>query len=878
MVGILPGKFVIIDGSSLVHRAFYALPLLATAAGQYTNAAYGFTMMLVKLLADVKPDAVAVAFDKGRVTFRNEQYAEYKAQRKATPTELAEQFPLVRELLAAMGIAVLEEAGFEADDIIGTLACRAAKGGFEVIIVTGDRDALQLIGPATRVMLTRKGISEMALYDREALYAQYGVTPEQVVDLKGLMGDTSDNIPGVPGVGEKTATKLIAEFGSVENLLANIDKVPGAKLQEKLRENAELAVLSKKLATIECNMPLPDAPEDYTPAPDAARVRELFTKFEFKSLLAKLDSIFPGAGAPEAVGPTAPPPAPVADKQAMVAELAAAARSEGLLRCHAVTAGQVPAVMFAGLGVAAGGRTAFVPAGTEGWGEVLALLADANVGKITYDGKTLASACLAAGMPLAGLAFDVFLAAYLLDPTASDYPLTGLSERYLGKAAAWPEKEWRGHPDYAAWAAAAAGELAPVLEGLLTDAAVDRLYFDIELPLVGVLAVMEQTGIKVDTDGLAAMAGEIGRKVDGLLADIYQIAGEEFNVNSTKQLGVVLFEKLKLPVLKKTKTGYSTDAEVLEKLAGEHPLIDKLLEYRMLTKLKSTYLDGMAALVNAASGRVHTSFNQTVTATGRLSSSDPNLQNIPVRTEAGRKIRELFVPDAGYDVLLSADYSQIELRILAHMSGDAGLIEAFRVGKDIHTATAAEVFGVDETAVTSLMRSRAKAVNFGIVYGISDYGLSQGLGVSRKEAGDYIDSYFARYPGVKRYIDAMIAGARETGYVTTMFGRRRYLPEIHSTNFNQRSFAERTAMNTPIQGTAADVIKKAMVEVYRRLQVAGLKSRVLLQVHDELVLEVAAAERDRVAAIVREAMEGTVSLAVPLTTDIKDGKNWAEAK
>ncbi len=876
----MPGKFVIIDGSSLVHRAFYALPLLATAAGQYTNAAYGFTMMLVRLLAEVKPDAVAVAFDKGRVTFRTEQYKEYKAQRKATPAELAEQFPLVRELLDAMGIAVLEEAGFEADDIIGTLACRAAKDGYEVVIVTGDRDALQLIGPATKVMLTRKGISEMALFDREALYAQYGITPEQVTDLKGLMGDTSDNIPGVPGVGEKTATKLIAEFGSVENVLANIDRVLGAKLQEKLRENASLAVLSKKLATIECNMPLPDAPADYRPAPDAARVRELFAKYEFKSLLAKVDSIFPGSGGAvaEAAGPAAPPAAFVADKPALVAELSAAARREGRLCCFAVTGGQAPTVTFAGLGLAAGGRTAFVPAGAEGWDEVLALLADEKVGKLTYDAKTLAGACLAAGKPLAGLMFDVYLAAYLLDPTASDYPLTGLAERYLGKGAGWSEKEWRAHPDYAAWAAGTAGELVPVLDGLLKEAAADRLYYDVELPLVEVLADMEQAGIKVDTAGLAAMAAEIGVKVDGLLADIYAIAGEEFNVNSTKQLGVILFEKLKLPVLKKTKTGYSTDAEVLEKLAGEHPLIDKLLEYRMWTKLKSTYLDGMVGLVNAASGRVHTSFNQTVTATGRLSSSDPNLQNIPVRTDAGRKIRELFVPDKGYDVLLSADYSQIELRILAHMSGDAGLIEAFRTGKDIHTATAAEVFGVSEAAVTPLMRSRAKAVNFGIVYGISDYGLSQGLGVSRKEAGEYIDSYFARYPGVKRFIDAMIAEAREKGYVTTLFGRRRYLPEIHSTNFNQRSFAERTAMNTPIQGTAADVIKKAMVEVHRGLKDAGLRSRVLLQVHDELVLEVPADELERAAAIVRAAMEGAVRLDVPLTTDVKTGKNWAEAK
>jgi DNA polymerase-1 len=874
----MPGKFVIIDGSSLVHRAFYALPLLATAAGQYTNAVYGFTTMLVKLLADVKPDAVAVAFDKGRVTFRNETYAEYKAHRKATPTELAEQFPLVREVLAAMGIAVLEEAGFEADDIIGTLACRAAKEGFEVVIVTGDRDALQLIGPATKVLLTRKGISEMALYDREALYAQYGVTPEQVVDLKGLMGDASDNIPGVPGVGEKTATKLIAEFGSVENLLANVDKVAGAKLQERLRENAELAVLSKKLATIECDMPLPTAPQDYTPAPDAARVRELFARFEFRSLLAKVDSIVPGAAGAPAAGPAAPPAAPVADGPEEVAALVAAARDEGVLRCQAATAGQAPATVFAGLGVAAGGRTAYIPTGATGWDGVLAVLADARVAKVTYDAKPLAAACLAAGTELAGLAFDASLAAYLLDPTASEYPLTALAERYLGRAASWTEKEWRGKPDFSAWAAATAGELRPAMDGLLAEAGADRLYYEVELPLVAVLAAMEQTGIRVDTENLAAMTAELGVKVDGLLADIYRIAGEEFNVNSTKQLGTILFEKLRLPVLKKTKTGYSTDAEVLEKLAGEHPLIDKLLEYRLLTKLKSTYLDGMTALVNRASGRVHTSFNQTVTATGRLSSSDPNLQNIPIRTEAGRRIRELFVPDAGYDALLSADYSQIELRILAHMSGDEGLIAAFRSGKDIHTATAAEVFGVGEAEVTPLMRSRAKAVNFGIVYGISDYGLSQGIGVSRKEAGEYIDGYFARYPGVKRYIDAMVAEARDKGYVTTLFGRRRYLPEIHSTNFNQRSFAERTAMNTPIQGTAADVIKKAMVEVHRRLAAAGLKSRILLQVHDELVLEVAAAELDEVSAIVRGAMEGAASLAVPLTTDVKTGRNWAEAK
>lgn len=873
----MPGKFVIIDGSSLVHRAFYALPLLTTATGQYTNAVYGFTTMLIKLLADIKPDGVAVAFDKSRVTFRNASYAEYKAHRKPTPRELTEQFPLVQELLRAFGIAVLEEAGFEADDIIGTLACQAAKAGQEVIIVTGDRDALQLIGPATKVLLTRKGISEVAMFDREALYAHYGVTPEQVTDLKGLMGDTSDNIPGVPGVGEKTATKLIAEFGSLENVLANVDKVSGAKLQEKLRDNVELALLSKKLATIECNMPLADAPADYAMRPDVPRVRELFTAFEFKSLLAKVGNIFPGAAADAVAEPVpAAPPAAVIAGEAGTAM--AAARSSGRLCCWPVTAGAVPSVALAGLAVAGGSGGVYIPATAADWPEVLAVLADPGVAKVTHDAKTLAHACLAAGVRLAGLAFDTRLAAYLLDPTASDYPLAVLTEKYLGQATGWPEKEWRDKPEYAAWAAARTCGLWPLMAERLRADGLEKLYYELELPLVSVLAAMEHTGIKVDMDSLAAMAGEIGRKVDQLLMEIYRIAGEEFNVNSTKQLGFILFEKLGLPVQKKTKTGYSTDAEVLEKLTGEHPLIDKLLEYRMLTKLKSTYLDAMPALISPASGRVHTSFNQTVTATGRLSSSDPNLQNIPVRTEAGRKIRELFVPDAGYDELLSADYSQIELRILAHMAADTSLIEAFRQNRDIHTATAAEVFGVAEDAVTPILRSRAKAVNFGIVYGISDYGLSRDLGVGRKEAGEYIDSYFARYPGVKRYIDETVAEARSQGFVTTMFGRRRYLPEIASSNFNQRSFAERTAMNTPIQGTAADIIKKAMVEVYRRLEATGLKSRLLLQVHDELVLEVVAAERDKVTTIVREAMEGAASLAVPLVTDVKFGKNWAEAK
>jgi DNA polymerase-1 len=531
-----------------------------------------------------------------------------------------------------------------------------------------------------------------------------------------------------------------------------------------------------------------------------------------------------------------------------------------------------------GVAVMAAGKPLYIPAEAEYWDDILGLLADQSITKVTYDAKRLASACLTAGTSLKGLSFDIMLAAYLLNPTASEYPLTQLAETYLVDTQVPELKADQTSANFAAWAAEMIDRLYSVMQEQLAKSELQELYCGIELPLVEMLAEMEFTGIKVDASQLEIMSSEISCKVDQLLAEIYQLAGEQFNVNSTKQLGIILFEKLKLPVQKKTKTGYSTDAEVLEKLAGKHPLIDKLLEYRMLTKLKSTYLDGMLGLINPNTGRVHTTFNQTVTATGRLSSSEPNLQNIPVRTEAGRKIREVFVPGGGFSQLLAADYSQIELRILAHMAEDGSLIEAFRENKDIHTATAAEVFGVNEKEVSAEMRSRAKAVNFGIVYGISDYGLSRDIGVNRKEAAQYIDSYFARYPGVKSYIDRMIAEARQSGYVVTMFGRRRYLPEIHSSNFNQRSFAERTAMNTPIQGTAADIIKKAMVDVYRQLRTDGLKSRILLQVHDELVLEIIAEEAEKVAGIVKKAMEAAVALSVPLTTDIKTGENWAQTK
>ncbi|WP_425057680.1 DNA polymerase I [Sporomusa carbonis] len=880
----MPQRFIIIDGSSLVHRAFHALPMLRTASGLYTNAVYGFTTMLVKLMTDYKPDLMAVAFDKGRVTFRTETYQQYKAQRQATPGELSEQFPLVRELLKALGITTIEQQGYEADDILGTLAEKAARQSYEVVIVTGDRDALQLIGAQTKVLLTKKGISEMEVVDVAALKEKYGLTPSQIIDLKGLMGDKSDNIPGVPGIGEKTAGKLLAEFGSLENILANIDHVSGKKIQENLRQYAEQAVLSKQLATIVRDMPIEFNPEFFRINPDKQVMKELFDKFEFKSLLAKIDVLFPGNGNKDSgkvtVAAVELPAAVIAAGRDDVAAVYAAAKQTGHISCYPQPAGHLPLAGLAGLAITCSDKTVYIPADSEGWPVVFDLLADSDIELVTYDAKSLYNACKLNGTALNAKVSDVLIAAYLLEPTAAAYPLDVLAEKYLGKTTNLPagDKYLTAKPDFAVWASGIIGQMGTVLVDKLSASGLDKLFNQIEMPLVEVLSAMEFSGIKVDRMYLKEMAVNIAAKVEQLLNEIYILAGEEFNVNSTKQLGVILFEKLKLPVIKKTKTGYSTDAEVLEKLAGQHPLIDKLLEYRLLTKLKSTYLDGLEILIHPETGRIHTTFNQTVTATGRLSSSEPNLQNIPIRSDIGRKIRELFVPGEGYQYIMSADYSQIELRILAHMAGDDSLLEAFRHNQDIHTRTAAEVFGVAMAEVTPEMRARAKAVNFGIVYGISDYGLSRDIGVSRKEAGHYINSYFAKYQGVKKYIDDVVAGAHRDGFVTTMFGRRRHLPDINSSNFNQRSFAERTAMNTPIQGAAADIIKIAMNRVYNALKTEGLKTRLLLQVHDELVLEVTESELERVTTLVKQAMEQAVDLNVPLLAEVKTGSNWAEAK
>lgn len=866
-------KFIIIDGSSLVHRAFYALPLLKTANGHYTNAVYGFTTMLVKLLEQMKPDYVAVAFDKGKVTFRNDIYKEYKGHRKVTPPELSEQFPLVKELLQAFGVCVLEEGGYEADDIIGTLSIKAQEDGHDVFIVTGDKDALQLISPKTKILLTKKGISDMEVFDEQAFHEKYGIPSSRQIDLKGLMGDSSDNIPGVPGVGEKTALKLLAEFGSLEEILNNIERVSGNKLQEKLRENSEIALLSKRLATIVRDMSINYSAADFVIQPQLDRLKELMVLFEFKSLQGKLADLFQMPGAVLAEPEQCNPVKVLTSVE--ITDWYACTREKQLMEFFPVFEGRSPEISMTGLAVWWENQACFISADSEEWGKIENLLALEEIQKVTHDGKSIYHACRRKEMTFQGYTFDTMLAAYLLDPTASDYSLESLQQKYFHTLNPPAKQDTQM---YAGWAVSMVHELSVEFKEQLKKNQLEELYYHIELPLVEVLASMEEYGIKVDITCLRRMANEIGEKITILLEEIYQHAGEVFNVNSTKQLGGILFEKLKLPVIKKTKTGYSTDAEVLEKLVGQHAVIDRLLEYRMLTKLKSTYLDGLEGLVEKQTSRLHTTFNQTVTATGRLSSSEPNLQNIPIRTESGKKIRELFIPGDGYDYILAADYSQIELRILADMSEDESLVDAFAQNQDIHTRTAAEVFEVPMEEVSGEMRSKAKAVNFGIVYGISDYGLSKDIGVSRKEAGQYIDSYFSKYHGVKSFINKVVKQAHEEGYVSTLFGRRRYLPDINSSNFNQRAFAERTAMNTPIQGTAADIIKKAMIDVWLALKSRNLRSRMLLQVHDELVLEVPEDEVDVVTNLVKEAMEQSVVLAVPLLVEVKVGENWAKAK
>lgn len=868
-------RFLVLDGSSLIFRAFYALPGLSDSHGQPTGAIFGFSNMLTKLMAEQQPDLMVLAFDKSRHTFRTERYADYKGTRDKTPEELLSQFPLLREFAANMGIPFLEKDNYEADDIIGTLATQAAAKGYDVRVITGDRDALQLVRPNLRVLLTKKGISEIKDYDTAAFEEEYGFEPLKLIDLKGLMGDTSDNIPGVPGVGPKTASKLLLAYGSVENVLAHVGEVSGKKLKENLQTYADQARLSKELATIELHVPdLAFAEEDYRIQPDMEKMQAFCDDHELRAVWRNFERLYgPAELALDLDGGENGAAAQDLSYDLWDEEAVKTAAKAPYLAVSGIFSGLAPFVSLEGLAIVAGPdaeKAGFVARDSAAFPVLLQLL-ESDQQAVVFGLKRYDQAGLRGQKAF----FDVELAAYLLEPERSKYALSELSQKYLQEAA--PES-FDDEKAQAVWEAKAISRLYPLLGAKLEEEKLTHLMDTIELPLVEVLAAMEQNGVYVNRAHLAEKTEEVADRLQKIEAAIYEMAGHDFNLNSPKQLGVVLFEELGLPVRKKTKTGYSTNAEVLESLRLEHPIIEQILAYRLWSKLKSTYLDGIAGLIRTDTGRIHTSFNQTVTATGRLSSSDPNLQNIPVRTEEGRMIRALFEPGEGYDYLLSADYSQIELRLLAHMSGDENFIDAFKRGQDIHARTAAEVFGIPLDEVTPELRRHAKAVNFGIVYGISDFGLARNLHISRKEAGDYISRYFERYPGVRAFMDKVVAEAHETGYVTTMFGRRRELPAIKSRNFNQRMLAERMAMNTPIQGTAADVIKLAMIAAYRKLREAGVKSRILLQVHDELVLEVKESEIETVQAILHEAMEHVVSLSVPLSIDVHWGRNWAEAK
>lgn len=868
----MPKRFVILDGSSLIYRAFYAMPPLTDARGESTGAIVGFSNMLTKLMQELTPDFLGIAFDKSRHTFRTERYAEYKGTRDKTPQELLEQLPLLREFAVAHGIAFLEKENYEADDIIGTLATQAASQGYEALIITGDRDALQLIRPNLRVLLTKKGITDIKEYDEAAFQEEYGFEPLRLIDLKGLMGDSSDNIPGVPGVGPKTAKKLLLEYGHLEDVLAHAEEVSGKKLKENLITNKEQALLSKELATIELAVPgVSFAENDFILRPDAEKMQAFCERYELRGVWKNFQKVL---GEPDAVltAPTAEAVLPNLDYEILEGALEAqAVLTGGQIAAAGLFTGEAPFAKLTGLALACGGKLYFVSADAEAWTVAVSALEQGKPA-VLYELKRYYQAGFKPGKDY----FDVQLADYLLQPERSTYELAALSKAYL-QGELVPEG-FADAQEHAVWEARLLGKLQPLLLSELQAQHMEKLYQEIELPLVEVLADMEQQGVYVNRAELGTKAQEVGERITGLEQQIYELAKHEFKINSPKQLGTVLFDELGLPAQKKTKTGYSTNAEVLESLRFRHPIVEQVLSYRMWTKLKSTYLDGIAGLIRPDSGRVHTNFNQTVTATGRLSSSDPNLQNIPVRTEEGKTIRALFEPGAGYDWLLSADYSQIELRILAHMSGDENFLDAFRQGQDVHARTAAEVFGVSLGEVTPDMRRKAKAVNFGIVYGISDFGLARDLHIPRQEAAGYIKLYFERYPGVKSFLDGTVAEARKQGFVQTLFGRRRNLPGLNERNFNLRSLAERMAMNTPIQGTAADIIKLAMIEAYKRLQAMRLKSRILLQVHDELVLEVVEAEREQVTALLKDAMENIAELAVPLVIDVHYGRNWSEAK
>ncbi|MGX1982399.1 DNA polymerase I [Thermolongibacillus altinsuensis] len=872
-------KLVLIDGNSIAYRAFFALPLLNNEKGIHTNAIYGFTMMLMKILEEEKPTHLLVAFDAGKTTFRHEVFDDYKGGRQKTPPELSEQLPFLRELLDAYQIRSYELENYEADDIIGTLAAQAEKEGFDVIVISGDRDLTQLASEKVKVHITKKGITDIECYTPELVFEKYGLTPEQIVDLKGLMGDSSDNIPGVPGIGEKTALKLLKEFHTVENVLRSIEQIKGKKLKENLEQYREQALMSKQLATISRNAPLTITLDDLEwKEYDVNKVAALFKELGFASLMDKLGKIEKEEKPLNEITYTTV--TEVTDDMltndcALVVEVIES-------NYH-----QAPIVGFA---IVNEKGNFFIPtdvamksAAFKQW------LEDEECRKSVFDAKRAIVSLKWQGINLKGIDFDLLLASYLINPSESTDDVASVAktkqytdvqsdEAIYGKGAkqAVPSEEVLA--EHLVRKAKAIASLKETFINELKSNEQYELFTNLELPLTFILAEMEFNGVSVDVARLQAMGEEFTEQLKQIEQEIYELAGTEFNINSPKQLGVILFEKLQLPVIKKTKTGYSTSADVLEKLADQHEIIGKILHYRQLGKLQSTYIEGLIKVIRPDTGKVHTIFNQALTQTGRLSSTEPNLQNIPIRLEEGRKIRQAFIPSEPNWVIFAADYSQIELRVLAHIANDENLIEAFKQDLDIHTKTAMDIFHVRQEEVTSNMRRQAKAVNFGIVYGISDYGLSQNLGITRKEAAQFIERYFQSYPGVKQYMEDIVQEAKQKGYVTTLLHRRRYLPDITSKNFNLRSFAERTAMNTPIQGSAADIIKKAMIDLANRLKKERLKARILLQVHDELILEAPQEEVEKLKEIVPEVMEHAIELKVPLKVDYHFGPTWYDAK
>ena len=879
-------KIVLIDGHSILNRAFYGLPDLTNSEGLHTNAVYGFLNILFRTLEEEQPQYLAVAFDVHAPTFRHQMYADYKGTRKPMPSELREQVPMLKEVLRAMDIELVEKAGYEADDILGTFAERCEKEGMEVTVVSGDRDILQLASDRIMIRMpkTVRGKTTIENYHAKEVLERYQVEPKQIIELKALMGDTSDNIPGIPGVGEKTATKLIVEYGSIENAYVHVEEIRPNKAKESLKNNYDLAVMSKKLATIDTNAPVECDLEH-------AKIRNLYTeeayemfrRLDFKNLLGRFDS------------------AAVKEQDSLFIRVETdLEEAEALLKQAAVQPAvglellESTAHEILGLAVAwekdGEPEVCYIPASetvtvgflkekTEELFAAVEKVCVMDIKKLLKNVKNIRPEQV----------FDAGIAAYLLNPLKNTYTYDDLAKEYLQVYLPSTEEifDTAKLPDlatvsdelagcYAGNMAYAVYRVREIMEQRQEAEGMSRLYQEIEIPLAFTLADMEEAGIRVEAEELKAYGERLQVRIGELEEKIYQEAGETFNINSPKQLGVILFEKLQLPGGRKTKSGYSTAADVLEKLAPDHPIVSDILEYRQLAKLKSTYADGLSAFIGP-DGRIHSTFNQTITATGRISSTEPNLQNIPVRMELGRLIRKVFLPADGC-VFIDADYSQIELRVLAHMSGDEKLIAAYRQAEDIHRITASEVFHVPFDEVTPLQRRNAKAVNFGIVYGISSFGLSQDLSISRKEAQQYIEKYFETYPGIKGFLDGCVEQAKEQGYSVTMFGRRRPVPELKSSNFMQRSFGERVAMNAPIQGTAADIIKIAMIRVNERLKREQLRARLLLQVHDELLIEAPLEEVDQVQRILEEEMTHAADLKVKLEIDMHTGNSWYEAK